>query len=245
MPTRGEPKPPGVSRRTFLGASLAALATTAIAPMLGACSSPTDSTTARGDAGAEETGQPPMSNETPRESSAPKVLVAYFSRPGENYYYGDRTWLDVGNTEVVANTIADMIACDVHKIEPADPYPNDYDQTVRRNVDEQNRNARPAIANPLPDLASYDVVLLGSPIWNLRAPMIMSTFTEALDFTGRTVHPFTTHAMSGLGSTEEDYAKSCTGAKIGEGAAIQGERANEARPDLATWLRRIGLAAER
>lgn len=186
-----------------------------------------------------------MSNETPRESSAPKVLVAYFSRPGENYYYGDRTWLDVGNTEVVANTIADMIACDVHKIEPADPYPNDYDQTVRRNVDEQNRNARPAIENRLPDLASYDVILLGSPIWNLRAPMIMSTFTEALDFTGKTVHPFTTHAMSGLGSTEGDYAKSCTGAKIGEGVAIQGERANEARPDLAMWLRRIGLATER
>lgn len=52
-----------------------------------------------------------------------KVLVAYPSRPGESYYYGDRTWLEVGNTEVVAGMIADLIDCDVHKIEAAEPYP--------------------------------------------------------------------------------------------------------------------------
>ena len=54
----------------------------------------------------------------------------------------------------------------------------------------------------LPD--GYDTVLLGSPIWNVRAPMIMTTFTEQLDFTGKTVVPFTTHAMSGLGTTVPD-----------------------------------------
>jgi flavodoxin len=173
------------------------------------------------------------------------VLVTYFSRAGENYYYGDRTWLEVGNTELVARMIADLIPCDLHRIEAAEPYPDDYDETVERNVREQNSDARPAIANPLPTIDQYDVVLLGSPIWNIRAPMIMSTFTESHDFTGKTVHPLTTHAMSGLGTTERDYARSCGGATMGEGLAVRGEEAQQARPELAKWLRRSGLIQER
>ena len=50
------------------------------------------------------------------------VLLAYFSRPGENYYYGGRTNLEVGNTEVLAGMIRDLVACEVHRIEPVDPY---------------------------------------------------------------------------------------------------------------------------
>ena len=103
-----------------------------------------------------------------------KVLLAYFSRAGENYYYGKRTQLEVGNTEVVAGTISRLIGCDVHRIEPADPYPEDYEETRERNVQEQEANARPAIANPLASIGPYDTVLLGSPIWNVRAPMILS-----------------------------------------------------------------------
>ena len=116
------------------------------------------------------------------------MLLAYFSRAGENYYYGGRSGLKVGNTEVVAEHDRRLIGCDVHRIEAADPYPDDYDATVARNVREQDANARPAIANPLTSSTGYDTVLLGSPIWNVRAPMIMSTFTESLDFTGKTVH---------------------------------------------------------
>ena len=167
--------------------------------------------------------------------------MAYFSRAGENYDNGGRTWLKVGNTEVVATMIADLIPCVLHRIEAADRYSDDYDQTVARNVRDQNADARPTIANPLPGINQYDVVLLGSPIWNVRAPMIMSTFTENYDFTGKTVHPFTTYAMSGLGTTERDYARACAGATLADGLAIRGEEAQQARPRLAEWLRRIGL----
>jgi flavodoxin len=173
--------------------------------------------------------------------SVPKVLVAYFSRAGENYDDGGRTWLQVGNTAVVANMIADLIPCDVHRIEAADPYSDRYDDAVARNVREQNEDKRPAIAGPLPGLEQYDVVLLGSPIWNVRAPMIMTSFTEKFDFAGKTVHPFTTYAMSGLGTTERDYARSCAGASIAEGLAVRGEQAQQARPQVTDWLRRIGL----
>ena len=71
--------------------------------------------------------------------------------------------------------------------------------------------------------------------------MIMSTFAESFDFTSKTIHPFTTYAMSGLGTTERDYAASCPGATIGEGLAVRGEEVRDAGADVEAWLRRITL----
>jgi flavodoxin len=189
---------------------------------------------------------PTDSNEAPakRNDPAPSILVAYFSRAGENYYYGDRVDLEVGNTEVLISRRLDAqgVDHDVHRIDAADPYPHDYEETVARNVREQDADARPEIANPLPSIDDYDVILLGSPIWNVRPPMIMHTFAESHDFAGRTVHPFTTHAMSGLGTAEREYADACRGATIGEGLAVQGEEVKEdGPPAVASWLSRIGL----
>jgi len=168
-------------------------------------------------------------------------LLAYFSRPGENYYYGGRIDLKVGNTEVVARMIGRLIRCDVHRIEAANPYPRNYEKTVARNVREQEANARPQIRNPLPSIERYEVVVLASPIWNVRAPMIMSTFADSYDFAGKTVYPVTTYAMSGLGTTPEDYAALCRGARIGKGLAVQGEKARSSQPAIEAWLRRAGL----
>jgi Flavodoxin len=137
--------------------------------------------------------------------------------------------------------IAELIVCDVHRIEAADPYPASYDATVARNVREQNADARPAIADPLASIEQYDTVLLGSPIWNVRPPMIMTTFTQSYDFTGKTVHPFVTYAVSGLGSTERDYTSSCPSAQIAPGLAVQGEEVTQHRAEVETWLREAGL----
>jgi flavodoxin len=174
-------------------------------------------------------------------SPGKRVLLAYFSRPGENYYYGRRTTLKTGNTEVLARMISERIECDVHRIEAVNPYSDDYDETVARNVREQQADVRPAIADLPTTLDPYDTVLLGSPVWNIRAPMIMSTFAERFDFRGKTVVPFTTHAMSGLGTTERDYATSCPGAAMGEGLAVRGEEVEDAGPEVQSWLRRIGV----
>ena len=113
--------------------------------------------------------------------------------------------------------------------------------TVDRNVREQNDNARPDIANPLRSISDYDTVLVGSPIWNKRAPMIMSTFVESLDFGGKTLYPFVTYAVSGLGSTERDYAASAPSATIGEGLAVRGEEVQSAQSQAEQWLRRLRL----
>ena len=77
---------------------------------------------------------------------------------------------------------------------------------MQRNVTEQDTDDRPGVANPLDSIADYHTVLLGSPIWNVRAPMIMTTFAEGHDFTAKSVLPFVTYAVSGLGSVERDYA---------------------------------------
>ena len=75
--------------------------------------------------------------------------------------------------------------------------------------------------------------------------MIMSSFVEKFDFTGKTIYPFTTYVMSGLGTTMRDYAASCRGATIGEGLAVRGEEVNDAGPAVDSWLRRTGLPQRR
>ena len=182
----------------------------------------------------------PTSDNTDRASDR-RVLLAYYSRAGENYYYGGRRTLEVGNTEVLAGMIRQLIACDVFQIEATDPYSDDYDATVDRNMREQNDNARPGIANPLASISDYDAVLVGSPIWNNRAPMIMSTYVESFDFSGKTLYPFVTYAVSGLGTTERDYASSAPRATIGEGLAVRGEEVQSAHSQAEEWLRRIRL----
>jgi flavodoxin len=185
------------------------------------------------------------SREGTRDASAVsrnrKVLIAYFSRAGENYYYGGRRDLKVGNTEVLATMIRKHVVADVYRIRAASPYPHDYQATVARNVREQNADARPKIAHPLKSIDDYDVILLGSPIWNARPPMIMSTFAESFDFSGKTIHPFVTYAVSELGTTMETYRSLVKGAKVSAGLAVLGETVRQADPQVRAWLRRTSL----
>ncbi|WP_433158222.1 flavodoxin [Kribbella sp. CA-247076] len=214
-------------RRTLLTSSLAVVAGAASGTSLTGCSErPSTSATP-----------------TPRPSGTPgaRVLVAYFSRAGENYYYGDTTILEVGNTQVVAEMITAAVEADGYRIEAADPYPDGYRATVERNVREQNEDARPAIAGALPDVDDYDTVLLGSGIWNVQPPMIMRTFVEGVDLSGKRIFPFVTYAVSGLGRTVDDYTRHCPRSTIGDALAVRGEQVRDARPEVEAWLRRIGL----
>ncbi|WP_328474936.1 hypothetical protein OHA21_16610 [Actinoplanes sp. NBC_00393] len=183
----------------------------------------------------------PAPRRAPASTEPPRVLLAYFSRAGENYWYGGTRDLAVGNTQVVAEMIVSLVRTDVYRIEAADPYPHDYRATVDRNVAEQDAEARPAILAALPDTTGYDVVLLGSGIWNVRPPMIMSTFAEGAGLAGKTIHPFVTYAVSGLGTTIDTYTRLCPDATVGSGLAVRGEQVSDARPQVETWLRQIGL----
>jgi hypothetical protein len=102
-----------------------------------------------------ETTMPEQATPSPLASGArARILLAYFSRAGENFYFGGRRDLKPGNTEVLAGMIAELINCDVHRIEAADPYPASYDLTVQRNVTEQDTDVRLGIANPLASIVT-------------------------------------------------------------------------------------------
>lgn len=186
----------------------------------------------------EPGGTPDM---TPTPSRSAKTLLVFFSRPGENYWEGGRRDLDVGNTKRLARMISDRIDCDIVEIVAADPYPDAYDPTVERNQREQEQDARPGIDGDVPDLSRYDAVLIGSPVWNTRAPMIMRTFLDATNaLGGKVVHPFLTYAV-GQGSVFADYADLCPDADVREGLAVRGEDVDAAAKSVDAWLRDSGL----
>ncbi len=176
-----------------------------------------------------------------------RILVAYFSRAGENNYGTDtHVMLDVGYTQTVAGYISDFLGCDSFKIQEADPYPVSYSDTVARNVQEQRADARPAIANlaDLPDISGYDTILVGSPIWNVRPPMIMRTFLESYDFAGKTVAPFVTYDMSGLGQTVSDYVEELPDSMVVSGDLAVYEKdaqTEDGRAQARDWLVSLGL----
>lgn len=223
-----------LTRRSIIGA--AALAAAAAIVGCAPQGQPTSST----DPTPTPEGIPDMTPST-RPAAATRTLLVYFSRPGENYWEGGRRDLEVGSTKRLAATIAELIDCDEYEILAADPYPEAYDPTVERNAREQDQDARPAIAGELPDLSAYDTVLLGSPVWNVRAPMIMSTFVEAVDLAGTRVLPFITYAVSGMSGIDQDYRNALPGSDVADGLAVRGEDVDGARAEVQAWLRDNGL----
>lgn len=178
---------------------------------------------------------------TPGPEAGSNILLVYFSRGGENYWNGGRRRLDVGNTKRLGRMISDRISCDTYEIAAADPYPDSYDTTVARSHREQDADSRPRIAGQLPDTSSYDTVILGSPVWDSRTPMIMSTFIDDAELAGKTVLPFVTYAVSGMSGIDADYRAALPNSTVGTGLAVRGEDVSDAGPQLDSWVKRHRL----
>ncbi|WP_039764165.1 MULTISPECIES: flavodoxin [unclassified Caldicellulosiruptor] len=170
-----------------------------------------------------------------------KILIAYFSRKGNNYLNGRITNLPIGNTEIVAQKIQKLTGGDLFEIKPAKQYPEDYYEMTEVAKEEKRKNARPELANELEDISPYEVVFLGYPNWWGTMPMAVFTFLESYDFAGKTIAPFCTHEGSGLGSSERDIKKLCPKANVLPGLAIRGSSVNQADNDIQNWLSRLGL----
>ena len=170
-----------------------------------------------------------------------KSLIAYFSRKGNNYVGGNIVNLPVGNTEVAAQMIQKMTNSDIFRIEPATPYPADYDKTTEVARQELRQKARPLLTGRADNLADYGVVFLGYPNWWGTMPMAVFTFLEACDFSGKILMPFCTHEGSGMGRSESDIQKLCSGATVRKGLPITGGNVREAGPAISAWLRESGV----
>jgi len=165
-----------------------------------------------------------------------KSLIAYYSRKGENYLNGNIVNLTVGNTEVVAKKIQSLTGSDLFEIDTVKPYPNDYTETTNVAKDEKRGNARPELTATVENIDSYDIIYLGYPNWWGTFPMVVFTFLESYDFSGKTIIPFCTHEGSGIGSSERDIKKLCPDAKVLSGLAIRGGSVNSADNIIKSWL---------
>lgn len=152
------------------------------------------------------------------------TLVAYFSC--------------TGNTRRVAAQIADALDADLYEIQPETPYTaedlNWNNSNSRSSREHADVHARPAIAEPVEDMARYDIVFIGYPSWWGEAPRIVSTFLQAYDFAGKTIVPFCTSASSGLGSSAELLHALCNG----EASWLAGQRfaSNAPQRDVLSWV---------
>ena len=174
-------------------------------------------------------------------SSDKKILVAYFSRTGEEYNVG---YITKGNTAIIAEMIARKVDADIFEIKPAQEYPYDYQPCTELAKTELETNARPALAVNIDNLAQYDTVFLGYPIWWGALPRVVLTFLESGDFSGKKIIPFCTHGGSGLAGTQREISAACPHAEVLKGLAIVGTTAqnnsDDAEKDVDAWLKTSG-----
>ena len=161
-------------------------------------------------------------------ASGSHILVVYFSA--------------TGTTKGVAEKLAQGLNADLYEIIPEQPYTDadlNYNNSKSRTSIETNDPAcRPAIAGELPDLAAYDTVIIGYPIWWGDTPRIVSNFVEQVDLTGKTLAVFFTSGGSGLGNSMRHLEQ-----QSGAGTWLEGKRftARAKVEDLTAWAKSLGI----
>ena len=152
-----------------------------------------------------------------------KALVAYFSASGE--------------TERLARTIAGVTGGALFEIAPETAYTaadlDWMDKKSRSTLEMNDETSRPAIAGRVEDMAQYDTVFVGFPIWWYQAPRIIETFLESYDFAGKTVVPFATSGGSGMGRTDAILKAVCPAARWLPGKHMSSRESADA---VRKWL---------
>ncbi len=172
-------------------------------------------------------------------------LIVYYSRKGQNYINGSIENLSRGNTEIVAEFIREAVGGEMFEVETEKPYSNDYYKCTEEAKRELENNARPVLRRYLRSAEEYDVVFVGFPNWWGTMPMAMFSLLENCDFAGKTIFPFCTNEGSGMGYSERDLAKICTGAKIEKGLPVRGASAAASRKMVAEWAKKSVENAEK
>lgn len=178
---------------------------------------------------AESTEEPSSQPET--EGEVGETLVVYYSA--------------TGNTEQVANYIADITGGDLFELEPAEPYTsddldwtNDNSRVSQEYYDESLRDVE-LVADTVENWDSYDTVFIGYPIWWGIAAWPTDGFVEANDFTGKTVIPFCTSSSSGLGDSGELLAELAGTGDWQEGMRF---RSSASEADVQEWIDSLNLS---
>lgn len=173
-------------------------------------------------------------------ASGSKILVAYFSLANEQYEVGV---IEKGNTQIIAEMIAEKTGADLFSIASTTDYPTTYDGLL--DISKKEENNHPELAQTVDNMADYDTVFIGYPIWWGDLPTIVKVFLENHDFSGKTVIPFCTHAGSGLSGTKSGIESLCDGAQVKDGLAVRGSTAQNdrdtAKSAVGDWLAEMGI----
>ena len=189
---------------------------------------PTDVTTTTETEETEpaDTATAPQEGEEPEQTAT--SLAVYFSA--------------TGNTQGIAEMIAELTGAELYEIQPQEPYTDedlDYGNSESRtSIEADDPSTRPQIAEELPDLSGVTTLYIGYPIWHGQAPKILYTFVEGCDLDGITIVPFCTSASSGIGSSAENLAEAA-----GAGTWLDGERfsASASEDEVVQRLEELGL----
>lgn len=172
---------------------------------------------------AEDEPATPAGGQPAEYFGGKKALVAYFS-------WG-------GTTQRMAQQIHNITGADLFRIEPVVPYPTEYTPCTEVALQEKNENARPEIRNTVENWNEYDIVFIGCPVWWWTTPMIIHTFAESYDFSGKTVAPFCTYAATYRDETLAEIVNITPAASHLVGEGLTGGRINERT--VGEWLNRI------
>lgn len=151
------------------------------------------------------------------------ILVAYFSC--------------TNNTKGIAEKIASATGGELYEIAPAQPYTAEDlaygNSSCRANNEQNSATARPAISGNVQDMASYDVIYLGYPIWWSKAPKIIYTFLESYKFAGKTIIPFCTSGSSSISGSLSEIKALASDANWLGGRRFE---ANASQADIEAWV---------
>lgn len=165
-----------------------------------------------------------------------RVLIAYYSRRGENYFKGKIQSITEGNTEYVAKVIKEICGGDLFEIDTVHEYPKGYTETTNVASVELKSNARPELKHTLKSIEDYEVIFIGYPNWWSTMPMACFTFLESFDFTGKVIVPFCTHEGSGLGNSVKDIKNLCPTALVKYGFALTGTDVRDSHAKIVDWV---------
>ncbi|MDO4567069.1 MAG: flavodoxin [Oscillospiraceae bacterium] len=176
----------------------------------------------------EETTEPEGATE-PDESSS-NMLVVYFS------------WS--GNTETIAGEIQTQTGADIFELVPATPYSTDYNTVLDEAQAEQRDNARPEITGSIENIEDYDTIFVGFPNWWGDMPMILYTFFDTYDLSGKTIAPFVSSGGSGFSNTRAAMQELEPDATFLDGLSLSSSASASPADRVASWLSDIGISAD-
>ncbi|MBO7481103.1 MAG: NAD(P)H-dependent oxidoreductase [Bacteroidales bacterium] len=161
------------------------------------------------------------------EKEAPKVLVLYYSQ--------------TSNTKAVATEIATKLNADIEEIVAVNPYDGDFQATIDRCIVEREQGTVTEIKPLTSDVANYDIIFIGYPVWfGTYAPPV-ATFLANTDLSGKKIVPFCTFGSGGLESSVKDLAEKQPKAEILNGYGVRAARMDAMPKEIDNFLKASGF----